>query len=106
MSNAVLSQSTQPGPPALSGVKLGAAAVLAVWFIVVVVLGASGAYVAPPGTSPWPLLAGVLAPVLAYFTAYRIWGPFRQWSCRPTFAHDRHTGLALRWAGIPRAVHA
>lgn len=79
MSNAVLSGSTQPGLPVLAGVKLAAAVVLGVWFIAVSVSGMSGAFVAPPGTPPWPILIGFLAPVIVYFAAYRISRPFRDW---------------------------
>lgn len=99
MSNAVPSSSAQPVPPVLAGVKLAAAAVLAAWFVVVLVLGASGAFIAPPGTPPLPILAGVLVPVVVYFSAYWISRPFRDWvlsaDLRPMMAIQ-----AWRFAGL------
>jgi hypothetical protein len=46
--------------------------VLAVWLVVVLLLGAAGAFVRPPGTVPLPILIGVTAPLLVFLAAY--WG--------------------------------
>jgi hypothetical protein len=48
------------------------AGVLALWFVVVVLLGAAGAFARPPGTPPFPILLGATAPVVVFLTAY--WG--------------------------------
>lgn len=44
--------------------------VLALWFALVLLLGASGAFLRPPGTPPVPILIGVLAPLLVFALAY------------------------------------
>ena len=49
MLNAVLSQSSQPKWPAISGATSIVAVVLAAWFALVVLVGASGGFVTAPG---------------------------------------------------------
>ncbi len=49
--------------------------VLAVWFVVVFVLGAVGAFPRPAGTAPVPILIGVVAPLVVFLVAY--WGSAR-----------------------------
>jgi hypothetical protein len=44
--------------------------VLAVWFVVVFVLGAAGKFVAPPGTPPLPIFVGAVGPVVVFLAAY------------------------------------
>ncbi|MDD4886908.1 MAG: hypothetical protein PHO64_08290 [Thiomonas sp.] len=54
------------------------AAVLAVWFAIVVVLGARHGFANPPGSPPLPILIGVLAPLATFFALLR-WSPrFRE----------------------------
>jgi hypothetical protein len=48
------------------------AGVLALWFVVVFLLGAAGAFARPPGTPPIPILIGATAPLLVFLAAY--WG--------------------------------
>jgi hypothetical protein len=43
---------------------------LAVWFVVVFLLGAAGAIAQPPGTPPFPILIGATAPVALFLGAY------------------------------------
>lgn len=52
--------------------KLVIAAILAIWFLVVVVLGTGGAFAAPPGSPPLPILVAVLGPLALFFTASRL----------------------------------
>jgi hypothetical protein len=52
---------------------------LSLWFIATVLVGASGAFVAPPGAPPLALLFGVLAPIATFFAAYWLSRPFNQW---------------------------
>jgi hypothetical protein len=78
MSNAVLSQPTQSRPPALPGTRRGVAIVLAAWFILVMLLGASGAFVSPPGSPPLRLLIGVTAPIVVFLAGYGISRSFRE----------------------------
>jgi len=51
--------------------------VLALWLVVVFLLGAAGAMARPPGTPPVPILIGVTAPVLVFLGAYWGWPAFR-----------------------------
>src|SRR5882762_7912945 len=44
--------------------------VLAVWFVVVFVLGAAGKFVAPPGTPPLPIFIGAVGPIVVFLAAY------------------------------------
>jgi hypothetical protein len=46
--------------------------VLALWLVVVFLLGAAGAFVRPPGTPPLPILIGATAPLVVFLAAY--WG--------------------------------
>jgi hypothetical protein len=46
--------------------------VLALWLLVVFLLGAAGAFVRAPGTPPLPILIGATAPLLVFLAAY--WG--------------------------------
>jgi hypothetical protein len=51
--------------------------VLALWFVVVFLLGAAGAIARPPGTPPLPILIAATAPVLVFLGAYRGSAAFR-----------------------------
>jgi hypothetical protein len=46
--------------------------VLALWLVVVFLLGAAGAFPRPPGTPPLPILIGATAPLIVFLAAY--WG--------------------------------
>ena len=50
---------------------------LAVWMSAVVVLGARGAFVRPPGTSPLPIALGFAAPVVVFLVAFLASASFR-----------------------------
>ena len=78
MSNAALSQSSQSKWPAASGTTSVVAVVLAVWFALVVLLGASRAFTTPPGVLPLPIAIGVTAPVLVFLSAYWMSRRFRE----------------------------
>ena len=51
--------------------------VLALWFVVVFLLGAAGAIARSPGTPPFPLLIAATAPVIVFLGAYWGWPAFR-----------------------------
>jgi hypothetical protein len=53
--------------------------VLAFWLVAVLLLGAAGAFVRPPGTPPLPILIGVTAPLAVFLVAYRGWAAFREY---------------------------
>lgn len=55
------------------------ASVLAVWFVVVFVLGGLGAIARPPGMPPIPILIAASGPVFLFVVTYRIWPAFRQY---------------------------
>jgi hypothetical protein len=78
MSNAVLSQSSQPRWPVVSAPTLAVATVLTVWFGLILALGAGGAFVTPPGELPLPIAIGVSAPVIVFLGAYWVSRRFRE----------------------------
>jgi hypothetical protein len=51
--------------------------VLAVWLVIVLTLGAQGAFVVPAGTPPYPIAIGVVAPVLLFLAAVWVTSAFR-----------------------------
>lgn len=77
MSNAILSRSAQP-PTVFTGTKLVVTAVLSAWLVLIMVLGAAGAFVTPPGTLPFPIAIGVTAPIALFFVGLWISSPFRE----------------------------
>lgn len=78
MSNAVLSHSDQLKAPIVPGTGLSVAFVLAVWFLVVYLLGVGEVFVTPGGTPPLALLIAVTTPIIVFLTAYWISYPFRE----------------------------
>ena len=52
-------------------------AVLAMWFVVVFLLGAAGAFVRSPGTPPIPILIGATVPLALFLGGYWLWPAFR-----------------------------
>lgn len=76
MSNSVSLVSAQPAVPV--GLRWIIAVVLAVWFALVVVLGATGAFVTPPGTPPLPIALGVIVPLAVFFLGLGVSPAFRE----------------------------
>ena len=60
-----------------SGVGLLVTIVLAIWFVIVFLLGAIGAFVRPPGAPPFPILLGATFPLVVFIAAYLGSGAFR-----------------------------
>src|SRR5262245_47544513 len=52
--------------------------VLASWFVLVLVLGASGAFIRAPGTPPIPILIGATLGLVVFIAAYLGWRAFRE----------------------------
>jgi len=52
--------------------------VLASWLVIVLVLGARGAFVVPAGTPPYPIAIGVVAPLLVFLAAVWVSSAFRR----------------------------
>ena len=51
--------------------------VLASWFVLVLALGAKGAFIGPPESPPLPILLGATIPLVMFLAAYFGWGTFR-----------------------------
>jgi len=99
MATTVLSHPAESQPSGLGGIRLSVVLVLAVWFALVVSLGALGAFVAVPGTPPIAIGIGVGAPLLLFFAALRLSQSFRDF----VLSIDLRliAGIqAWRWAGL------
>lgn len=86
-------------PSGLSGTRLGVILALSLWFLLIVSLGAAGAFITPAGTPPLPIAIGVAAPLLLFFAALRLVPAFRQF----VLSLDLRliAGMqAWRWAGL------
>src|SRR3990172_3804953 len=64
---------TQNHSPAITYASVG----LALWFALVFLLGANGAFVRAPATVPLPILIGVTAPIIAFLITYGFSPAFR-----------------------------
>jgi len=81
------------------GLSGSVAALFAAWLALVLVLGARGAFVAPPGAPPLGLLIGLLAPLSVFLVGYRTIRPLREF----VLSADLRliVGIqAWRWAGF------
>ena len=88
------SERSAPGPTRLT-VPLA----LAVWFVLVVSLGAGGAFIVPPSSPPIPIAAAVALPLLLFFAALRLSPAFRDFVL--TLDLRLIAGMqAWRWAGF------
>ena len=86
-------------PAGLGGIRLTVTVVLAAWLVLVVSLGAAGAFEAAPGKPPFPLLMGVAVPLALFFAWLRLSDSFRDF----VLALDLRliAGIqAWRWAGM------
>ena len=99
MTAMVISQPTESQRNDQVGVRRAVAAVLAIWLLLVVSLGAAGAFVAPPGRPPLPLAIGVAAPLALFFVWLRLSQSFRDF----VLSLDLRLIAAIqawRWAGL------
>src|SRR6266545_8105093 len=82
-----------------SRATLPVAAVFAMWFALVFVLGAAGAFVRSPGSLPLPILVGVTAPIIVSLVIFAISPAFREFVASLDLA--LMTGIqAWRFAGL------
>jgi hypothetical protein len=79
MTTIILPQSANSQPYGRAGVRLAVAAALGLWFLLILALGAAGAFVGPPGTPPLPIALGVATPLVVFFALLRLWQPFREY---------------------------
>jgi hypothetical protein len=77
MSSDVLSHQARTWLPAVSGLGWAAAAVLAGWLVLVMLLGAAGAFLNPPGTAPLAIAIGVTAPIVVFLAGLWLSRQFR-----------------------------
>jgi hypothetical protein len=99
MTAIVLPRAAESGPSGHRSVLWAVAITLAVWFLLVVSLGASGAFVGPPGKPPLPMAIGVATPLLLFFAWMRSSRAFRDF----VLSLDLRLNIAMqawRWAGL------
>ena len=77
MATTILPRPVESQPSRLGGIGLSVTLVLTAWFLLVVSLGAVGAFVARPGTPPLGIAIGVGAPLLVFFAWLRLSPSFR-----------------------------
>src|SRR5262249_46404478 len=80
-------------------VKAAVAVVLALWLAVVVLLGAGGVSVRPPGPPPYPMAIGVAAPLFGFLVAFWVSAAFRRFVTDGDFLLVPAT-RGGRWAGF------
>ena len=78
MTSIYLPHVAESEPSGGRGVRLAVAITLTAWFLLVVSLGAAGAFVGPPGKPPLGIAAGVAAPVLLFLAWIRLSPSFRE----------------------------
>jgi hypothetical protein len=78
MTTIVLPQPAASAPSGRGNFRVAVPIVLTVWLLLVVSLGAAGAFVAPPGTPPLPIAIGVAAPLMLFFALLRFSQLFRE----------------------------
>jgi len=99
MSASVLPRPAETQPAGSSGISLSVSLALSVWFVLVLALGASGAFVGRPGTPPIAIGIGVGAPLLLFFTWLRLSQSFRDFVLKLDLRLIAAM-QAWRWAGV------
>ena len=99
MNAMILPQPAESQPSGRGGIRLVVAIALALWLLLVVSLGAAGAFVGPPGTPPLPIAIGVAGPLVLFFAALRLSPSFREFVLSLDLLLI--AGIqAWRWAGL------
>ena len=99
MATTVLPRPAESQPTGQSGIRLSVTLTLTLWFLLVVSLGAVGAFISRPGTPPVGIAIGVGAPLLLFFAWLRLSRSFRDF----VLSLDLRliAGIqAWRWAGL------
>ncbi len=99
MSTIILPRPADSQPDAQRGIRAAVITVVVGWFLLVVSLGAAGAFVGPPGQPPLPIAIGIAVPLLVFFAGLRLSQAFRQL----VLSLDLRliAGIqAWRWAGL------
>jgi hypothetical protein len=90
---------TESRPSGSDSARRRITVVLALWFVLVVSLGTAGAFVVNPGTPPFPIAIGALAPLALFFAALQLSQEFRSF----VLSLDLRLIAAMqawRWAGL------
>jgi hypothetical protein len=98
MTAIVLSQPAASQPSGRGNFRVVIPIVLTAWLLLVVSLGAAGAFAAPPGTPPLPIAIGVAAPLLLFFASLRLSRSFRDFVLSLDLRFIAAV-QAWRWAG-------
>ena len=99
MTATVLPHSGEYDPSGHRGVQWAVSITLAVWFLLIVSLGAAGAFIGPPGKPPLPMAIGFTAPLLLFLAWLRASRTFREF----VLSMDLRLNIAMqawRWAGM------
>jgi hypothetical protein len=99
MATIALPQPAESQPGGRGTIRLAVAIAFAVWFLLVVSLGAAGAFVGAPGKPPLAVAIGVAAPLVLFFAWLRLSHSFRDF----VLSLDLRliAGMqAWRWAGL------
>jgi hypothetical protein len=99
MTTTVLPHSATPQPAGFTGVRLSILILLAAWFVLVVSLGAVGAFVGSPGTPPYALAIAVATPLALFFAWQRLSTSFRDFILSIDLRFIAGV-QAWRWAGL------
>src|SRR5579863_2542789 len=99
MSASVLPRPAETQPAGSNGISLSVSLALSAWFVLVLALGASGAFVGRPGTPPIAIGIGVGAPLLLFFTWLRLSQSFRDFVLKLDLRLIAAI-QAWRWAGM------
>jgi hypothetical protein len=78
MTAIVLPQLAESQPSGQGRTRLVVPMVLTGWLLLIVSLGATNAFVAPPGTPPLPIGIGVAVPLMLFFASLRLSRTFRE----------------------------
>ena len=99
MATTVLPRPAESQPSGLGAIRLRVTVALTAWFLLVVSLGAVGAFVARPGTPPIALAMAVAAPLSSFFVLLRLSPSFREFVLSLDLRFI--AGIqAWRWAGL------
>lgn len=99
MTAIVLPQPAESQPSRGGGIRPAVAMALTCWFLLIVSLGATGAFVGPPRTPPFAIGLGVTVPLALFFAWLRLSASFRAF----VLSLDLRliAGMqAWRWAGL------
>jgi hypothetical protein len=99
MTAIALPRNAESQPSGRGGIRLAVAVGLTIWLLIVLSLGAAGAFVVAPGTAPLPIAIGVAGPLLVFFAWLRLSQTFRKF----VLSLDLRliAGMqAWRWAGL------